>query len=40
MDSLANEINIPRVYMFHDDLIIGSNSFEETREKLWEILEI
>lgn len=40
MDSILDEINIPGVYAYQDDLIFGSNSFEETQEKLTKILNI
>jgi transposase InsO family protein len=40
IDSIIDEVNIPGIFAYQDDLIFGSNSFHESKEKLAKILEV
>lgn len=40
MDTIIDEVNFPGIYAYQDDLIFGSNSFNETMEKLTKILSV
>lgn len=40
IDTIIDEVNIPGIFAYQDDLIFGSNSLQETKDKLTKILEI
>lgn len=39
MDSILDEVRLPGVFSYIDDLVVGSNSFQETVEKISKIVD-